>query len=523
MANDSKIPIRGITKMLTNLDPGVRAKLENAFIEAESQLDYHNQSAVDRNDKRKPNGKVGAPIVTVTTNTLGFDLNWPKLKDRVITMYEVQISTQSNFSSIISYNTVDNFFQVEGAASVTYVRVRGVRWNGECGPWSHTVIVSVAAVASGPVVYSKTIADLNHFYRNFPAKAYPSPITDMTIVPQRDNGGVVFFGSFGVEFYVDATGFRGHRGNHFYLGTETSVDDSLMVTVNGQRVQNLTYLPCFQSPGWSNLQSPPQSTVFGYSLGFGPGFLAHSQFYKEEFGYVFPNSASERSDKVVSFDGGAGGTYSHHIGWATKKNLLNLYDERTGAINDGSSTYLMHVDFAILAAQEITKTLVTSNYKFAIPSTSIIKGIEAKIIATPSAVHTVTFNRIRLINSNGVPRSTTKGSGDAWATTTYGGPNDLWGESAGFWTPDKLNSQYFGLDLQGKLVYDYDGVVEEDNIINAYGVHLTVYTDMGGPEQANIRIQYKPRTNDFYSYPYTRSILKNCTLNALEFGTKVRS
>jgi len=500
--------------MLTNLDPGVRAKLESAFIEAESQLDYHNQSAVDRNEKRKLNGKVAAPVVTVTTNTLGFDLNWPKLLDRVITMYEVQISTNSNFSSIQSYNTVDNFFQVEGAASITYARVRGIRWNGECGPWSQIVTVSVAATASGPVVYSRTIADIPHFYRNWPAKVYPSAITSMSITPERENGGVVFFGSFGVEFYVDSTGFRGTRGDHFYLGTATAVDDSVLVTINGQRVQNVTYLPCFQSPGWSNLQSPPQSTVFGYSLGLGPGYLAHSQFYTEEFGYIFPNSATERADSIPSL-----GT---HTGWLTKRNILKEYDDSLSTIL--ATTYRTLTGFGAVGSSEITKSLVAQNFKLAVPSTSKILGIQLDVFAAATQIFqpmTNTFNRIRLLNSNGSPRPTIKGSGDPFVTATYGGPTDLWGEVDGFWTPDKVNSTFFGVDLQGKAVYQFTGFADGTNFF-VYGLHLTIYTDMNGPERANIRIQYKARTNDFYSYPYTRAILKNCTLNAVEFGSRVR-
>ena len=499
--------------MLTHLDPGVRAKLENAFIEAEAQLDYHNQSAVDNQERRVPGNKIAAPIVTAATNTLGFDLNWPKLRDRVISMYEVQISTQSNFSSFSSYNTVDNFFQVEGAASVNYARVRGVRWNGECGPWSQTITVNVTTTASGPVVYSRTIADLNYFYRSWPGKAYPSEIQGITITPQRENGGVLFFGSFGVEFYVDSTGFRGNRGNHYYIGTATQLDESVMVTINGQRVQNLSDIPVFQNPGWSNIQSPPQSTVFGYSLGLGPGYLKHSQFYFEEFGPVFPLTATERNDANPSL-----GT---HTGWLTKRNIEKEYIGDTGSFTN----YRTETSFGVVGEAEITKSLIARNFKFNIPSTSKIVGIQLDLTCDALPIFqpmTNTFNRIRLIDSNGSPRPTIKGSGSTFITTTFGGPTDLWGEAAGFWTPAKINGQYFGLDVQGKAVYNYTGFADGTNFF-VYGAHLTIYTDMDGPELAKIRIQYKPRTNDFYSYPYTRAILKNCTLNALEFGTKIRS
>lgn len=508
--------------MLNNLDPGVRAKLENAFIEAESQLDYHNQSAVDRNTKRIPSNKIAGPVVTVTTNTLGFDLNWPKLRDRVITMYEVQISTNSNFASIQSYNTVDNFFQVEGASSVTYARVRGVRWNGECGPWSRTVSASVAAATSGPVIYSRTVADINPFYRAFPALAYPSPINDMTITPQRENGGVMFFGSFGVEFYVDSTGFRGDRGDHFYIGTAAALDDTLLVTLNGRKIQSMVNIPCFETPGWSNLQSPPQSTVFGYSLGIGPGYLEHAQFYFERFEDIWPNTVSHRNDSRDAVTGTVGSS-ANHVGWLTKRNLEDPYDDNSGSNDTSTYTTTTFGSFGA-GVTHTTRTLVGQNYKFNIPSTSTIKGIEVRFIVSNSgtSLSEQTITRVRLINSDGVPRSTTKGVGDPFVETTYGGPTDLWGEVAGFWTPAKINSTFFGCDIQGHVEYLFASNVDDTVTFTAQGLQITVYTDMGGPEVCNIRVQYKARTNDFYSYPYTRAILKNCTLNAMEFGSRVR-
>lgn len=530
MADTAKIPIRGITKLLTNLDPGIRAKLEAAFSEAEAQLDFHNTSTIDSVVKRIPNGKVGAPILTVEVNNLGFDLNWPKLLDRVITMYEVQIATASNFSNAVSYNTVDNFFAVEGASTITYARVRGVRWNGECGPWSNTQTINVAVASVGPVVYSRTINDISAFYRAWPALLYPSPVQAMTITPQRQNGGVMFFGSVGVEFYVDANGFRGHRGNHFYLGTATAIDDSMRVTINGRRVQNLDYIPCFKSPGWVGtphatllsytestvgIKSPPQSTVFGYSVGFGPGYLDHSAFYLERFSHFTPTAARDRSDLTLADPS------SVHVGWLTRRNILNEYI--ASATSDGSAVYTTNIPLSILGATEVTQTLVCDNYKFNVPSTSIIKGIEAEIFCDADAVlQTAAFQRVRLINSNGVPRPTTKGTGTAFTSTVFGGPTDLWGEAAGFWTPARINSTKFGVDMQARTTYNTNGGINFGAEFRVRGMELTVYTDMNGPELAKISIVYKPRTSNFYSFPYARAVLKNATLNALEFGTEVR-
>jgi hypothetical protein len=516
MAGTSKIPIRGVAKMLTNLEPGIRAKLEAAFIEAEEQLDFHNTSTIDKVIKRIRNGTVGGPIVTVTTNTLGFDLSWPKLRDRVITMYEVQIATASNFSNAISYNTVENFFSVEGAAVISYARVRGVRWNGETGPWSNRETISRSVpVSAGPVVYSRTISNMSSFYINYPGTIYPGALSEISITPERQNGGIVFFGSVGVEFYVDATGYRGHRGNHYYIGANSAVDDSMRITINGRRIESLDYIPCFRRPGWSNLQAPPQATVFGYSVGFGPGYLKHSEFYIEEFPDVAPSVASHRDDQVKS--SGA----ATHTGWLTKRNIQNTYDSAVDAVND-ATTYATVTPGPVAGGTfETTRSLVGDNFKFAIPSDSVVVGIKTKIFASTASTAIPTITRLRLINSDGVPRATEKGTGDTFTTATYGGISDLWGEAAGFWTPTIINSTRFGADLQGKVTYGA-GAADRATDFAVQGIHITVYTNRVNAPRADIRIQYKPRTNDFYTYPYTRAILKNCTLNVVEFGTEVK-
>jgi hypothetical protein len=176
-----------------------------------------------------------------------------------------------------------------------------------------------------------------------------------------------------------------------------------------------------------------------------------------------------------------------------------------------------------------SKTLVANNYKFAVPSTSEIVGIKVDLFGWAfGGIFATTINRLRLLNSDGAPRATVKGSGDPFISdtyggvttpTTYGGATDLWGEAAGFWTPDKVNSVNFGCDIQGRATATGPSNINNTASYTVQGLHMTVYTNKSRAS-ADIRLQYKARTNDFYTYPYTRAVLKNCTINAIEFGTK---
>lgn len=526
----SKVPIRGISKALTRLSPGIRAKLESAFIEAESQLDFHNTSTAGNATKKAKKAKVKAPVLSVKTNTLGFDLNWPKLKDRTISNYEIQISPASNFSSYISYNTVDNSFDLEGATFISYARVRGVLWNGDAGPWSNTQKIDVTAAPAGPVVYSKTISNLSSFYINYPGLIYPSPLQEITITAKRREGGIMVFGSMGVEFYVDANGFRGRQADLMYLGSNKTPEDSINLVINGKRVHGLTFLPCFQAPGRAPIVSPPQSTVFGYSAGFGPAYLTHQRFYSSEYDFAHPYNVGELNDSTP---------LGIHTGWLGKRNVENevlIIEEGFGQFVkiDGHAKYTIDntADIPIFT-QVAAKTLKTNNYKFNIPSTDTILGIKLDLFISKFSdggpFNFLNIKSVKLINDDGVPRSFVAGSGIQWVSQqsefagdtggpdiTLGGPTDLWGEAAGFWTPNKINNHNFGADIQAQS--RYGGVAGFFSTFGLRGLHFTVYTKQIGDGTADIKLQYKPRTNDFYTYPYTRAVLKNCTINVLEFG-----
>jgi hypothetical protein len=532
MADNSKINLRNKAKLLTNLPPGVRNRLEAAFGEAEDLLDLHNTSNIDSQAKRVNLNTVDVPQVTITTNSLGFDIIWPKIKNRRITMYEVQIATTENFAAPITYTTVDNFFAIEGAATVTYARVRAVKWNGEVSRWSETKTISVGLSAVGPALYTSNLGDMTLFYRNYPGLAFPSPIAEMSIVPARKSGGMVFFGSFGVEFYVDGNGFRGDHGQLFYLGAIKNLEDEIKATINGKIVSNISQVPCFlQAIGgfeqgygggtaWSPKVSPPQASVFGYSVAFGPGFMQHSEFYVAQHGPNYAGSVDKYNDRVrVS-------PSVHDPRWGPRQNPAGkrvIFD----GVHDTSGTYQMSAIFPSslpAGTYERTDTLYTLNHKLLVPAHETITGIGLDIYHTGSSIdlNLPQVYRIQLYDPQTGLRPTIKGAGTAIlggvdTYQTYGGPGDLWGEAPGFWTASKINSNNFGVEVQ----YDFtnDAAGQQQTQVSIYGLEFTIYTNKGqGRETADIKVVYNPATQDFYSYPYRRARVTNCTLNVLEFG-----
>jgi hypothetical protein len=446
-------------------------------------------------------------------------------------MYEVQVATTIAFVAPITYTTVDNFFSVEGAASITYARVRAVKWNGEVSNWSKTATIDVSSGAvTGPAVYSRNLADISSFYRNFPGVAYPSPIAEMSIVPARTSGGMVFFGSFGVEFYIDGAGYRGGHGQLFYLGPQKNLDDQVLATINGKIVSNLDNIPCFrQYPGglnptwangssWSQKVEPTQSSVFGWSVGFGPGFMQHSEFYVAQHGPNYAGIVDKYNDRIRV-------SPSVHTRWSPRQAPAGkrfVFNALTGTTY---GAYIMETAFPLslpAGTYEKSDTLYTTNHKLTVPSHETITGIGIDL--WQGGTSQMLQNRVQLFDPVTGLRPGIKGAGDALpgfadsgTKVTYGGPGDLWGETEGFWTPAKVNSPNFGVEVQYDVTYGTTGSQQEE--VELLGLEFTIYTNKGeGRETADIKVVYNPATQDYYSYPYRRAVLTNCTLNVLEFG-----
>jgi hypothetical protein len=142
LSSGSKIPLRGFTQLLKNLDPGTRAQLELAFSQAENLIDFHSRTVPERQTRRRISGTISKPVVTAESTIIGAFVRWDRLDDPRITFYEIDISDNNAFtSSLETFTTLEAFFSVENVVTTKFVRVRGVRANGDTGLYSDTVTI----------------------------------------------------------------------------------------------------------------------------------------------------------------------------------------------------------------------------------------------------------------------------------------------------------------------------------------------------------------------------------------------
>lgn len=90
--------------------------------------------------------------------------------------------------------------------------------------------------------------------------------------------------------------------------------------------------------------------------------------------------------------------------------------------------------------------LKATNFGFSIPSGSAIDGITVEIERGSDANLQVNDNAVRIVKNGSI--GTTDKSGSNWANidtyATYGGTEDLWGES---WTVADINASTFGVAI----------------------------------------------------------------------------
>jgi hypothetical protein len=480
----SKIPLRNIADLFTHLDPGVKANLQSAFAEAEDLMNFHNNSSIGTQTKRVLSADVAAPILTSTTNNRGFDIQWQRLDDRRISFYDVQVSLASNFANPDDYKVVDTCFSLEGVGTTIYTRVRGVKSNGDCGPWSDSKQIDAFATTAGPVVYTRGFDAIPSFYINSPLLAFPGDIQHITITPERQNGGIVVFGSIAVE------------------NPSFSPGDFIKVKLNSTTMTNI-----------------PLDSLIGFdrpfSMGFGPVFLTHTEFGFSVADDVFP--------ATVSQTGAGAGT---HTGWTNTANVTGTMEtDYSGA------TATDYLQSGLLVPQALgSKGLKLSNFGFTVPGANTITGIEMTFtggwFGGNPAKSAPQISLLSLLDETGTPRSFSQSSSFPWPGTglfdlasqpasgtipsvTFGGTTDLWGESAGFWTPAKINDVDFGVEVFARLRRRADDIAGDQRVW-IYGVTMTVYS---------INADFTARVDVIYNEASGSGVLLGCTLNAVEFGS----
>lgn len=99
----------------------------------------------------------------------------------------------------------------------------------------------------------------------------------------------------------------------------------------------------------------------------------------------------------------------------------------------------------------VSRALVATGFGFNIPPAATIVGIQVDIIGKGTQDTLVWDSLVQLTKAAGTTGLDYSQQG-GWPVSptqrTYGGPSDLWGSAAGFWTPSDVNNSGFGVHFK---------------------------------------------------------------------------
>lgn len=505
-----KIPIRGIGKLLTNLPPGVRTKIEGAFVEAENLLEFHNLSVVDRQTRRRLSGLIEQPIVTLTASPFGVAARWERLDDPRITTYEVQTSSDNAFSDPSTFLTLDNQFQLDNVQGTIFIRVRGVRYDGAAGLFSETASITPPQPTVPLATHSASLVDITRTTFLSPNRADLFYVLNrLEVSPLNGSDALLAFGSCGAKAGVKSTVPAVPRPDQFYLRILVDGEVTLEYGVQSSSSGPSAIDPLTLAQGRVGDSAPNDflqleaATKGGWSTAFGP-VLVDLRETTKDYTDRLPRTA-DQSGTPHSFFSPFPKSWQDLAG-ALNPSLLDEAKYEIRLFSDGSGN-----DEAETLFLELT------NFGFDIPEDFTIQGIEVsfrgdKTVATD--VFGVVFTA-SLIDNTGSIRAFNQSPGTTtWpvsnGTVTFGGSSDLWGEAAGFWTPARINSPNFGFAVRTGWDNDTFGTVDVESTVSRMEMTVTA----GIPDDADRVIKITGAWA-----PGSGSIeLSNATINAIEFG-----
>jgi len=372
-----KVPVRALTGLLRELDPTTKNTLLSSFSDAESLLNFHSRSVPERQRRRRISGLVSKIALTGQSNLLGGFLEWQRLDDPRISMYEAQISDDDIFSNPETFTVLETFLALENLRTIKFARVRGVQANGTCGLWSNTVRISPRT--SSPLVYS-----LDFYQRYFGAEPRLQKLL-------RYSGGLshhdwdhprfyqVFKGDFYVDRLVGALTAYGYICSRLkkYADGGTTPWDRVRFKVDGiTRMDG--YFPHWTSvPHASNFnendyhRTTGEKMTFymqgGYTAAFGP------------YAVTIPNTLNglgpNDPHSTVQVDTVDGAFYWYDVNNARR---ASRYDEgQLTRYNDTLPAHEAHSDQIIEGG--LTDWIVFRDFRMNVPTDATIFGIEAKV------------------------------------------------------------------------------------------------------------------------------------------------
>lgn len=366
----TRIPLRGLTKLLKNLPAAARDRLESAFVDAENLLDYYDRSVRDKQNKRKISGLIDEPILVVSQSILGASVKFERLNDPRISFYEIQVDDTNTFPDPEVFQVVDPFFAIDGISSIKFIRARGVRGvTGETGNWSATVRATPTLTA--PAAYSC------QFYQRYSG-------SEPNLFRKRSYGGEDtpgFYTLLDCTFYgsrqVGGMSLWGMISNRLKKPLNSNVRpwDRLKWTINGlTRMEN--YFPL-----WTDTFGNPDTPMVNPSTGANMSFYALGG-YTASFGpYNLDVPVTERGQGPMDprafddIDAPGCGFY-----WAKEPLIARPSRLDTGQL-DAFDDFINTGREALtgIATNASTSYLVAQNFGFKIPADEDIRGIEVKV------------------------------------------------------------------------------------------------------------------------------------------------
>jgi hypothetical protein len=134
------------------MDRAMREKFENVFSEIEDMFDFHSRTVPQKVTRRRISGLVAAPIISSESSVLGASIRWERINDSRIQFYEVQVDDFNTFPNPTTFQVIETFFDVEALETTKFARVRAVRYDGLTGNYSN--IATLEPTFNAPIVHA---------------------------------------------------------------------------------------------------------------------------------------------------------------------------------------------------------------------------------------------------------------------------------------------------------------------------------------------------------------------------------
>ncbi len=371
----SKTALRPFAQLAKHLGPAERGRLESAFADAEDLLNFHSANIPEKLQRRSISGLVQQIVIDVTASTLGAFVSWERLGDPKISLYEIQVSDDNVFSNPETFTSVDTFFAIEGATTAKFIRVRGVRLDGEAGVWSETgsAVPNITAPAAFSVEFYPLYLDGE------------DPRVQRTVVYGGDTDPEAiptFYTLLADSFYADrlngGLSIWGYVSNRLRRFTDPGKTpwDRVRFTVNGIHRMDAYF------PHWTNAFSETSANATdkdssgrfvtfyakgGYTAAFGP------------YGVSVPNTLAgfgpRDAYRVTSQDAVDGSFY-----WNFPLNARYPSRFDQAQLLSFSDGFPAHESTSVnIEKQQKSHYLIFQDFKMNVPPTSRILGIQADV------------------------------------------------------------------------------------------------------------------------------------------------